>query len=74
MILSCSFDWYRSIFINSLLVLWAFHLTLDTTKPLNGWGFMTAMLPTDKPYAIDFKTRFSEVDLRRMLQNDPDVA
>lgn len=64
----------RSIFINSLLVLWAFHLTLDTTKPLNGWGFMTAMLPTDKPYAIDFKTRFSEVDLRRMLQNDPDVA
>ncbi|KAG1764745.1 cytochrome P450 [Suillus occidentalis] len=64
----------RSLFISSLLVLWAFHLTQDTTKPLNGWGFLTAMLPTDKPYAIDFKTRFSEVDLRRMLQNDPDVA
>ncbi|KAG1719654.1 cytochrome P450 [Suillus lakei] len=64
----------QSVFINSLLILWAFQLTLDPTKPLDDWGFMTGAMPNDRPCAIDFKTRFSEVELRRMMQNYPDVA
>ncbi|KAG2137952.1 cytochrome P450 [Suillus clintonianus] len=64
----------RSVFINSLLILWAFQLTLDPTKPLDDLGFMTGAMPNDRPCAIDFKTRFPEVNLRRMMQNYPVVA
>ncbi|OAX33123.1 cytochrome P450, partial [Rhizopogon vinicolor AM-OR11-026] len=31
----------RSVFISSVLILWAFQLTLDPTKPLHDMGFMT---------------------------------
>ncbi|KAG1750230.1 cytochrome P450 [Suillus lakei] len=61
----------RSVFINSLLILWAFHLTLDPTKPLNDMGFMTGEV---QPSNIEFTTRVSETELRRMMQNYPDVA
>ncbi|KAG2338831.1 hypothetical protein BDR05DRAFT_968820 [Suillus weaverae] len=69
-----SFDWYRSVFINSLLILWGFQLTLDPTKPLDTWGFMTGAMPNDRPCAIDFKTRFPEVELRHMMHNYPDIV
>ncbi|KAG0696756.1 cytochrome P450 [Suillus ampliporus] len=59
----------RSVFINSLLILWAFQLTLDPTKPLDDMGFMTGAMPHDRLCAIDFKTRIPEVELRRMMQN-----
>ncbi|KAG2135175.1 cytochrome P450 [Suillus clintonianus] len=64
----------RSVFINSLLILWAFQLTLDPTKPFHDLGFMTGAMPNDRPCAIDFKTRFTEVNLRHMMQNYPVVA
>ncbi|KAG1854439.1 cytochrome P450 [Suillus subalutaceus] len=57
-----------------LLIIWAFQLTLDPTKPLNDWGFMTGAMPNDRPCAIDFKRRFPEVELRHMMQNYPDAA
>ncbi|KAG1814247.1 cytochrome P450 [Suillus subaureus] len=64
----------RSVFISSLLIFWAFQLTLDPTKPLDDWGFMTGAMPNDRPCAIDFKARSPEVELRHMMQNYPDAA
>ncbi|KAG1720853.1 cytochrome P450, partial [Suillus paluster] len=61
----------RSIFINSLLILWAFQVTLDPTKPLDDMGFMSGNI---RSCPIDFKTRVPETDLRRMMQVYPEVA
>ncbi|KAG2133741.1 cytochrome P450 [Suillus clintonianus] len=58
----------RSIFANLLLVLWAFQLSLDPTKPQDDMGFTNAAMP-NVPCAIEFKTRVPEVELRRMMQN-----
>ncbi|KAG2125139.1 cytochrome P450 [Suillus clintonianus] len=61
----------RSIFINTLLTLWAFYLTLDPTKPLDDMGFMIGE-KTDKPCALEFETRIPETELRLMMQNYPE--
>ncbi|KAG1725076.1 cytochrome P450 [Suillus paluster] len=63
----------RSVFINTLLILWAFQLTLDPTKPLDDMGFMTGAVGNVQPCTIDFNTRVPETDLRRMMQNYPEV-
>ncbi|KIK42207.1 hypothetical protein CY34DRAFT_83942 [Suillus luteus UH-Slu-Lm8-n1] len=62
----------RSMFINSLLIFWAFQLILDPTKPLDDWSFMNQLIPSDRPCVIDFKTRFPEVELRHMMESYPD--
>ncbi|OJA12871.1 hypothetical protein AZE42_02902 [Rhizopogon vesiculosus] len=64
----------RSIFINALLILWAFQLTLDPTKPLDDMAFMTGVMPSDKPCAIEFKVRAPETEIKLMMQNNPEVA
>ncbi|KAG1725073.1 cytochrome P450 [Suillus paluster] len=64
----------RSLFINSLLVLWAFQMTLDPTKPLNDMGFMSGAMGAIRPCAIEFKTRIPDTELRRMMQNYPEFA
>ncbi|OJA13777.1 hypothetical protein AZE42_07459 [Rhizopogon vesiculosus] len=64
----------RSVFINSVLILWAFQLTLDPTKPLDDMGFMTGMPLDEEPCVIEFKTRISETELRRIMQCYPEVA
>ncbi|KAG2125140.1 cytochrome P450 [Suillus clintonianus] len=61
----------RSVFINSLLILWAFQLTLDHTKPLDDMGFMIGE-KVDRPCAIEFETRIPESELRRMMQHYPE--
>ncbi|KAG2063856.1 cytochrome P450 [Suillus decipiens] len=61
----------RSVFINSLLILWAFKLSLDPTKPQDDFGFMNAAIP-NVPCAIKFQTRVPEAELRRMLHNYPE--
>ncbi|KAG1732088.1 cytochrome P450 [Suillus occidentalis] len=63
----------RSVFINSLLILWAFQLSLDPTKPQDDMGFMNATMP-NVPLAIEFKTRVPEVELRRMMKNYPEAG
>ncbi|KAG1899818.1 cytochrome P450 [Suillus fuscotomentosus] len=60
----------RSVFINSLLILWAFQLSLDATKPQDDMGFMNTFMPNVK-CAIEFQARIPEVELRRMMQNYP---
>ncbi|KAG1792202.1 cytochrome P450 [Suillus plorans] len=60
----------RSVFINSLLVLWAFQLNLDPTKPQDDMGFARTFMP-DVPCAIEFQARVPEVELRCMMQNYP---
>ncbi|KAG1743397.1 cytochrome P450 [Suillus lakei] len=62
----------RSVFINSLLILWAFQLSLDPTKPQDDMGFTNAAMP-NVPCAIEFKTRVPEVALRHMMQNYPEA-
>ncbi|KAG2049577.1 cytochrome P450 [Suillus hirtellus] len=60
----------RSVFINSLLILWAFQLSLDPTKPQDDMGFSKTSMP-NVPCAIEFQARVPEVKLRRMMQNYP---
>ncbi|KAG2050656.1 cytochrome P450 [Suillus hirtellus] len=61
----------RSVFINSLLILWAFRLTLDPTKPLNDIGFMLGAVSDIPPCPIEFETRIPESELRRLMQHYP---
>ncbi|KAG1731428.1 cytochrome P450 [Suillus lakei] len=61
----------RSVFINSLLILWAFQLTLDPTKPLDDMGLMIGE-KSDKPCTIEFETRIPESELRLLMQNYPE--
>ena len=74
MVSQAHLDWYRTIFINLGLILWAFRLTLDPTKPLDDMGYMKGGMPNDRPCAIEFETRIQEMELRRMMQNYPEVA
>ncbi|KAG1742506.1 cytochrome P450 [Suillus lakei] len=64
----------RSIFINSVLIFWAFHVTLDDTKPLNDMGYLDGVMPPVPPCTLDFKARIPEQEIRRMLQNYPEGA
>ena len=67
--LQAYFECYRSVFINSLLILWAFQLTLDPTAPLDDMGFMNGDVL--RPCTIEFKTRMLETELRHMMQEHP---
>ncbi|OJA09981.1 hypothetical protein AZE42_09942 [Rhizopogon vesiculosus] len=55
----------RSVFITSLLILWAFQLTLDPTKPLDDMGFLNGNY---RPCSIEFRMRISETELRRIME------
>jgi hypothetical protein len=61
------------VFINSVLILWAFQLSLDPSKPQDDTGFMNVPMP-NVPCAIKFQTRVPEVELRRMMQNYPEAG
>lgn len=63
----------RSVFISSLLILWAFQLSLDPTKPQDDMGFMNTGM-ANVPLAIEFKTRVPEAELRRMMRNYPEAG
>ncbi|KAG0695264.1 cytochrome P450 [Suillus ampliporus] len=63
----------KSIFITSLLILWAFRLTLDPTKPLDDMGFMNREMKK-RPCAIEFEARIPKTELRHMMQNYPEVV
>ena len=73
MIFPTYFDSYRSVFINSVLVLWTFQLSLDSTRPLDDMGLING-IPNDRPYPIDFKTRITEMGLGDMMRNYPEVV
>ncbi|KAG0706215.1 cytochrome P450 [Suillus ampliporus] len=63
----------RSTFINSVLILWAFWLTLDPTKPLDDMGYMKGEM-NKRPCSLEFEARIPETELRRMMRNYPQVA
>ncbi|KAG0694197.1 cytochrome P450 [Suillus ampliporus] len=63
----------RSIFISSLLILWALRLALDPLKTSDDMGYMNGEM-SKRPCAIEFETRISETELRHMMQNYPEVA
>ncbi|KAG2067026.1 cytochrome P450 [Suillus decipiens] len=62
----------RSLFINSLLILWAFELSLNPTKPQDDMAFTSARTQ-NVPCAIEFQTRVPEAELRRMMQDYPEA-
>ncbi|KAG2033763.1 cytochrome P450 [Suillus americanus] len=64
----------RSVFITALLILWAFKLTLDPTKPLQDMGFMGESMLDIRPCEFEFEKRISETELRHMMQDYPEVA
>ncbi|KAG1747934.1 cytochrome P450, partial [Suillus paluster] len=57
-----------SVFVNTALVLWAFRLTLDSTKPLDDMAFMDGSLPKEQPCTIEFQTRIPEVEIRCIME------
>ncbi|KAG0700988.1 cytochrome P450 [Suillus ampliporus] len=63
----------RSIFICSVLILWAFRLTLDPTKPLDDMGYTKGEI-SKRPCSIEFEMRVPEMELRRMMQSYPEFA
>ncbi|KAG0694198.1 cytochrome P450 [Suillus ampliporus] len=63
----------RSVLLSSLLILWAFRLAVDPTKPLDDMGYMNGEM-SKRPCAIEFETRIPETELRRMMQKYPEVA
>ncbi|KAG0695260.1 cytochrome P450 [Suillus ampliporus] len=63
----------RSLSITSLLILWAFRLTLDPTEPLDDMCFMNRMAQK-RPCAIEFEARIPESELRDMMQDYPEGA
>ncbi|KAG1727217.1 cytochrome P450 [Suillus lakei] len=64
----------RSVFITTLLTLWAFKLTLDPTKPLDDMGLMTVLMPDVLPCTFEFEKRIPETELRSLMQHYPEVA
>jgi len=69
------FGWYtdRSVFITTLLILWAYKLTLDPTKPLEDMGFMNGSMPKVLPCTLEFEKRIPETELRSMMQHYPEL-
>ncbi|KAG1772927.1 cytochrome P450 [Suillus placidus] len=65
----------RSVYIAVLLVLWAYKLTLDPTKPLEDMGFMGgSMVNVVLPCTFELEKRIPETELRSMMQHDPGVV
>ncbi|KAG2125145.1 cytochrome P450 [Suillus clintonianus] len=64
----------RSIFLNSLLIMWAFQLALDPTKPLDDTGLMHGSMPDVMPCSIKFEKRIPESELRSMMEHYPETS
>ncbi|KAF9222630.1 cytochrome P450 [Gyrodon lividus] len=64
----------RSVFINTLLVLWSFRLSLDTSKPVNDMAFMTSVMPDVQPCSLNFEPRIAKEELKAMMQRYPNAA
>ncbi|KIJ67571.1 hypothetical protein HYDPIDRAFT_174012 [Hydnomerulius pinastri MD-312] len=64
----------RSVFINTLLILWSFRLSLDTSKPVNDMAFMMGIMPNVQPCTINFEPRISREKLNDMMQQYPNSA
>ncbi|KAG2136927.1 cytochrome P450 [Suillus bovinus] len=62
----------RSVWINSVLLFWAFRLTLDPTKPLDDMGFMRGETPY-VPCPIVFTPRVPDAELRHIMHIYPEV-
>ncbi|KAG2066651.1 cytochrome P450 [Suillus decipiens] len=59
----------RSLFISTVLILWAFQLTLDPTQPLDDMGFMNSE-KTHRPCSIKFELRIPEAELRCKMDEE----
>ncbi|KAG2346919.1 cytochrome P450 [Suillus weaverae] len=64
----------RSVFMAVLLVLWAYKLTLDPTKPLEDMGYMAGSMVNVLPCTFELEKRIPETELRSMLQHYPGVV
>ncbi|KAG1852430.1 hypothetical protein DFJ58DRAFT_661261, partial [Suillus subalutaceus] len=64
----------RSVLITAVLILWAFKVTLDPTKPFEDMGLMGRSMLDVRPHKFEFEKKIPEMELRRMMQDYPEVA
>ncbi|KIJ67582.1 hypothetical protein HYDPIDRAFT_174015 [Hydnomerulius pinastri MD-312] len=64
----------RSIFINALLILWSFRISIDTSKPIDDMGFMMGVMPDIQPCIMGFEPRIDKGELKAMMRQYPDAA
>lgn len=57
------------MFISSLLIKWAFQLTLDLMELLDDMGFMDAAMLNDPLCAHEFEMKIPEFEHKRMIQH-----
>ncbi|EGN99632.1 hypothetical protein SERLA73DRAFT_179742 [Serpula lacrymans var. lacrymans S7.3] len=57
----------RSVLINTLLILWAFRLSLEPSEKTNDMAFMNVVIPKDAP-KVHFEKRIDENQLRFMME------
>jgi hypothetical protein len=58
----------RSIFINAVLLLWAFKISEDPEKPVDQAGFVDGVIAHPKPFTVRFEPRFGdEASLRSVM-------
>ncbi|KAG1834976.1 hypothetical protein DFJ58DRAFT_670512 [Suillus subalutaceus] len=48
------FGWYRPVFIATPLILWAYKLTMEPTKPLEDMGYMSGSMSEVLPCTFEF--------------------
>ncbi|KAG0703332.1 cytochrome P450 [Suillus ampliporus] len=65
----------RLVFINAVLVFWAFQVALDAMQSLNDLGYLDpVVMPLVQPCTLEFEKKIPESEIRRMLQNYPEDA
>lgn len=64
----------RAMLIHTVVILWAFQMTLDPTKPIDDMVYMNGVVPDVQPCTVQFESRIPEAALRRMMQDDSEVA
>ncbi|EIW74031.1 cytochrome P450 [Coniophora puteana RWD-64-598 SS2] len=57
----------RSVFINTLLILWAFRLSMRSSQPVDDTAYMQGVTPKKQMFDIGFEPRIEERDLRTMM-------
>lgn len=58
----------RSVFINTALTLWSFHLSVDESKPADDMAFIKGSMRDQAPIGLHFKPRIAQEKLMAMME------
>ncbi|EMD34413.1 hypothetical protein CERSUDRAFT_86534 [Gelatoporia subvermispora B] len=59
----------RSVFINTALVLWAFELSQDPTKPIDTYAFRDRPIAHPEPFHVTYTPRIEKLQLKKILDS-----